>query len=483
LNTIHSSGQHLLALINDILDLSKVESGRLELELVRCSPHQVVAEVLTVLRVKANEKKIDLQYEPEDQLPETILTDPARLRQTLINLVGNAIKFTDQGSVRVKARLAADNDRPLLAFDVVDTGIGISREALDKIFDPFAQADGSVTRRYGGTGLGLAISRRFADALGGSLTATSEPGKGSVFTLLIDAGSLDGVPTIGAEEARNIKIQDAQTETVPAALPPSRILVVDDGAENRELLTLVLSQVGVKVETADDGKRAVEMAIARPYDVILMDMQMPIMDGYTAATVLRDQGYEQPIIALTANAMKGDEDKCLEAGCSGFLPKPIDMDRLFQTLAEVLGGERPAQRPDTAVAQPSETAPAVDTATNGTLTGGGMAGNDSPLKSTLPTHKPQFATIVQKFVVRLDEQLSAMEAALECYDLEALAKLAHWLKGSGGSVGFDAFTEPARELEQLTKGGNKDGAAAMVAHLRGLAARIVVEDGAAAPAP
>jgi CheY-like chemotaxis protein/HPt (histidine-containing phosphotransfer) domain-containing protein len=250
---------------------------------------------------------------------------------------------------------------------------------------------------------------------------------------------------------------------------------VDDGEENRELLTLVLKEVGVDVETADNGKRAVDLAIAQPFDVILLDMQMPIMDGYTAARALRDQGYERPIIALTANAMMGDEDKCLDAGCSGFLPKPIDMDRLFQTLAEVLGHEQSTQRPITPVGQPSET----DT-DGGSVTGDSTAIDGSPLVSTLPTHKPQFATIVKKFVVRLDEQLRAMEATLESHDLEALAKLAHWLKGSGGSVGFDVFTEPARQLEQLAKGDDRDGAAAMVAQLRGLAARIVVEEGAAA---
>ncbi|MGB6041743.1 MAG: response regulator [Pirellulales bacterium] len=471
LNTIHSSGQHLLALINDILDLSKVESGRLELELMRCSPHQVVAEVMAVLRVKANEKQIALEYQPDDQLPETIITDPCRLRQTLINLVGNAIKFTDRGSVTIQARLATASNQPQLALAVVDTGIGISPEFLDKIFEPFAQADGSVTRQYGGTGLGLAISRRFAHALGGKLTVTSEPGKGSTFSLQVDTGSLEGVPRLAAEQARNIRVQDTQTEASSVTLRPSRILVVDDGPENRELLNLVLKQVGVHVETAENGKQAVELALHQPYDVILMDMQMPIMDGYTAARVLREQGYDKSIVALTANAMKGDEEKCLDAGCSGFLPKPIDLDRLFQTLAEALGGEPSAQQPVATIGQRSE--PDMDSTEKA---GDCAVSDDSPLISTLPTHKPQFAAIVKKFVVRLDEQLNAMQQALDTNDLPQLAKLAHWLKGSGGNVGFDDFTEPARELEQFARQGDQQGSAGMLVHLRGLAARIALAD-------
>ena len=194
LDTIHSSGKHLLELINDILDLSKIESGKLEIELARCSPHQIMTETLSIMSVRAREKNLLLDLKWDGAVPETIETDPTRFRQVITNLVGNAIKFTDKGSVRLAARIKRDGGTPKLVVDVIDSGIGMKPEALGRIFQPFAQADTSITRRFGGTGLGLSISRQIADALGGTLSVASEPGRGSVFTLTIETGSLDGIP-------------------------------------------------------------------------------------------------------------------------------------------------------------------------------------------------------------------------------------------------------------------------------------------------
>ncbi len=341
LDTIHGSGQHLLELINDILDLSKIEAGKLEIEQAKCSPFQLVAEVAKVLSVRAEQKGLALGFEWQGPVPESIATDPTRLRQALTNLVGNAIKFTETGSVRLVARLLdAQGPQPRLRIDVVDTGVGMKPEALGRIFEPFAQADTSITRRFGGTGLGLSISRQIADALGGSLDVHSEYGKGSVFSLTIGTGPLDGVRLLSPEQAEQERVsmlREKKPDLHAPALPSGRVLLVEDGESNRKLICLVLQRAGVTIDQAEDGKRGSDMALAGHYDVILMDMQMPVMDGYTAARLLRERGVTTPIIALTAHAMRGDEEKCRAAGCSGFLTKPIDVDLLVRAVGEAIG--------------------------------------------------------------------------------------------------------------------------------------------------
>ena len=319
LGTIRSSGEHLLQLINDVLDLSKVEAGHLEVERIRFAPHLLIQEVISVLSVKAREKNIALEFEADGPIPETLLSDPTRLRQIVTNLVSNAIKFTERGGVKVVARLAPAGEERRLCIDVIDSGIGMPPEALEAIFDPFVQADSSVTRRFGGTGLGLAISRRFARLLGGDIVVESAPGSGSTFTVAIDPGPLDGVRLLEPREAMAVSQEAAGDGSGEWRFPPARVLVVDDGEENRELLQLVLEEVGLEVEGAENGRVGVDKARSGRFDVILMDMQMPVMDGYTATSVLRQEGLETPIIALTANAMKGFERECLEAGCTGYL--------------------------------------------------------------------------------------------------------------------------------------------------------------------
>ncbi len=441
LDTIHASGQHLLNLINDILDLSKVESGRLEVERIACSPLQLIHEAVTVLRGQADNKGITLTYEAPHGLPETISTDPVRFRQLLTNLVGNAIKFTETGGVRVVARLTNSKRHPQMKVEVIDTGIGIPEETLGRIFDPFVQADTSVTRRFGGTGLGLAISRRFAEALGGELTVRSGHGKGSVFSFTINTGSLDGVPIIGLEELSKTLKKTTQNKRIGNHLPAARILVVDDGESNRKLITLVLTRAGASVQTARHGKEAVEAATRTSFDLILMDMQMPVMDGFTAAEILRDQGFDGPIIALTADAMKGTEERCRQAGCTGFLTKPIDMDKLVKSLAEILHDHG---HDFVSVLEPDDVLAPPDHSRRG------------PIHSTLPTDDVEFCEIIAEFEARLREKLAAMRTAFAEHDLETLAQLAHWLKGSGGTAGFHDFTDLAKELGTLARGNATD---------------------------
>jgi signal transduction histidine kinase/ActR/RegA family two-component response regulator len=336
LTTIQASGKHLLGVINDILDLSKIEAGRVEFDSEACRPDQLVQEVVRVLTVKAEEKGLELAVRWETTIPQTIHTDPSRVRQALINLIGNSLKFTTSGSVTIVGRFLSFGSRPRMQFDIIDTGIGITAEQIQRIFDPFVQADNSVTRRFGGTGLGLAITRKIARGLGGELTATSVPGNGSTFTLTFDAGDVAGVPLISP--AANTGACPTETVNVDRKnlLAGTEILLVEDGDTNRKLIKLLLARAGAQVTTAENGAIGCEFALRRPFDIILMDMQMPVMDGYTASRRLRDAGQTVPIIALTAHTMSGDREKCLDAGCSDYLTKPINPDQMFDVIQRSL---------------------------------------------------------------------------------------------------------------------------------------------------
>ncbi|MEX0716969.1 MAG: ATP-binding protein [Planctomycetaceae bacterium] len=468
LDTVHSSGEHLLTLINDILDLSKIEAGRMECDRIRCSPHEVLSDVLSVLRVRAQEKGLRLECEWTTPVPETILTDPARLRQLLMNLAVNAIKFTETGRVTIRAAVHADQPEPRFVCEVEDTGIGIHPEHVERIFLPFDQADNSITRQYGGTGLGLTICRHIARELGGDISVESEPGRGSKFRIAIDSGPLEGVPFVEetfCEAFRSPAKRDA-TEPALDALPPIRVLLVEDGETNRELISLVLTEAGASVVCAENGREGVSRASREAFDLILMDMQMPVMDGYTATRTLRSLGCEVPILALTAHAMRGDEEKCLAAGCSGYLSKPVQIDRMLETIlaavddpddisVDVLGGLNQPHEPGCVEADDEER-------------------DTSPLVSTLPIELPQFRRIVDDFALKLAGRMDEMHAAHASGDWDELARLAHWLKGSGGTVGFDSLTIPAQDLEQSARDRNQRAAEKALDELRALVDRIAL---------
>ena len=455
LEMIHSSGHHLLNLIGDVLDLSKIEADRLELECIACSPNQLVADVLSVLRVRSHKKGLYLRSSWPNGVPETIQSDPARLRQLLINLVGNAVKFTETGGVEVVCELQVNRPNPALTFKVIDTGVGIAADKLETIHDPFVQADSSVTRKFGGTGLGLAISKRIAEALDGQLTVDSELGKGSVFAVTIPTGPLDGVNILDESQAEALVHRKSQSSQTPGKLPPTRILLVEDGTTNRRLISLVLRRAGATVVTAEDGRQGVEMASSESFDLILMDMQMPVMDGYTAAQRLRDEGQTVPIIALTAHAMAGDETKCRDAGCSGYLTKPVEPAVLIRTVAENLG----------------------DAVTNNTAEEVIRSEDHSDaITSSLPLDDPEFCEIVIEFVTRMHERVEALREACRKQDFAEVATLAHWLAGSGGTAGFDALTGPAKQLEHLAQASETDAMEAALAGLLEIVDRIVAPE-------
>lgn len=467
LNTIHSSGTHLLGLINDILDLSKVESGRMDIERIRCAPHEIIEDVVQVLNVKANEKGISLSLEVEGSVPESIQSDPARIRQIVTNLVGNAIKFTSEGGVKIVLSFQTDGPEEYM-IQVCDSGIGMGYEQLNRIFDPFSQADSSVNRRFGGTGLGLTISKRFADALGGGIDVSSEPEVGSVFTVRLAPGPIDDVKWVDGSELGRTR-RDAYQPEAKWVFGSKRVLVVDDGQANRDLISIVLNEVGLDVVVATNGKEGVEKALAQSFDLILMDMQMPVMDGYLATSTLRSKGYEAPIFALTADAMQGAEQKCRDAGCTGFLTKPIVIDELLKSLGEVLGGvqceveEDHAERGWDPIA--SENSSELESQSN----------DESPIYSRLPTEVDEFRDIVAQFIAKLPGKLLEMAKATEKEDFEELGLLAHWLKGAGGTVGFDSLTKPAEELEEAAREGVTDNIVSCLQNLVGLSRRLRVQ--------
>ncbi|MEZ5988876.1 MAG: ATP-binding protein [Planctomycetota bacterium] len=340
LRTIRSNAEHLLHLVNEILDLSKIESGNMTVERFPVRIREDLETVRDLLMVQAQEKGLSLELRCADDLPATIETDPLRLRQCVVNLAGNAIKFTERGGVVVSVAYEREPERRL-RIEVRDSGIGISPAQLERLFEPFTQADESTTRRFGGTGLGLALSKRIAALLGGDLEVRSTVGKGSTFTLTVDPGRVreaDAAPRPAAP---------ARGGRGPLPRLRGRVLLAEDGAYNQRLIRMFLSRFGLEADIVPDGAQARELALAardedRTYDLILMDMQMPVLDGYSATQELRDRGYAAPIVALTANAMVGDREKCLAAGCDDFATKPIDLRRFGEILARYLPPAPPA---------------------------------------------------------------------------------------------------------------------------------------------
>lgn len=349
-STIRRNSEHLLSILNDILDYSKIESGRFEIERMACSPFQIVEETIDMVHIRAKERDVDLKVDYVLPLPETIHTDPLRLKQILLNLVGNAIKFTERGSVVLRVSVdglavGAETDRGThIRFDIIDTGIGMTPEQQRRIFAPFAQADNATTRKFGGSGLGLAISRQLATLMGGDIAVQSELGKGTTFSVTVNPGNI--------LQFRSIKAQD----DVPSFRQPrdwakellktdpkldARILLAEDGPDNQRLIAYLLRKAGADVTIAGNGRIACEVATAavnegKPFEIILMDMQMPEMDGYEATRTLRAQGYKLPIIALTAHVLLGERDTCMKAGCDDYLTKPINKSQMMETLSHYI---------------------------------------------------------------------------------------------------------------------------------------------------
>lgn len=336
-STVCRNGQHLLAVINDILDLSKIEAGKMTVERIATPILPILDDVGSLLRQRSIDKGLQFAIELGSPIPTTIETDGTRLRQILLNLLGNSIKFTDNGFVSLQVRMAKSNtaQSSRLEFLIKDSGIGMTAEQLSRLFQAFSQGDDSMNRRFGGTGLGLAISRGFARMLGGDITVESESGVGSTFIVSIDVGDVSKMPLIQTlTPAPSATPSEAKPGTSSLKL---RVLVVEDGPDNQRLLNFILSKAGAAVTVKENGLLGMEAALeardrGEPFDVIISDMQMPVMDGYEATTKLRQAGYTGPIVALTAHTMADDCQKCLDAGCDDYSTKPINKPKLLQLI-------------------------------------------------------------------------------------------------------------------------------------------------------
>ncbi len=342
--TIKRNHEYVLEVLDDLRDLAWIESGRLQVRPSPCSPHRIVAEVASATRVRADAKGLALGTDFRGPIPEQVLTDPGRVRQILLNLVGNAIKFTEIGTIRLTTQLLEAQGPPRLRFQVIDTGIGMAPHQLNRLFQPLPPNQSHGDSDLPATGLGLTLCKRLAEMLGGTLDADSTPGCGSTFTLVIPTGPLDGVRMVGDSREAIQRHEEHAAAPKPPARLDCRVLLAEDGRENRRLISFVLEKAGAKVEMAEDGKQALEKALAamealaagrdaEAFDVVLMDMQMPVLDGYDAARRLRQAGYAGPIIAVTGHTRDYDRQRCIEAGCNDYLAKPVEREALLAMVA------------------------------------------------------------------------------------------------------------------------------------------------------
>jgi signal transduction histidine kinase/DNA-binding response OmpR family regulator len=415
---IRRNGEHLLTLINDILDLSKIEAGKMSVDRILCCPAGIIGEVCSMLRQRAAEKGLTLDVNFEGPIPQLIRTDPTRLRQILINLIANAVKFTGEGGVRLTVSItpSLSAEKPLLEIKITDTGIGIPPERQASLFQPFEQGDTSITRQYGGSGLGLAISQHFARALEGDIVAASEPGRGSTFTITVGTDSLIDA----AIQERPEEAMEAQDNFAgPRVRISGSVLVAEDGIDNQALIAAKLRETGLTVEIAPNGQIACEKATAAverkaPFDLILMDVQMPVMDGFTATLQLRGKGYRGPIIALTANAMDRDRSKCLSAGCNDFVTKPINMEMLFKAIGRYLKVVQVAQEP--------------------------------ALTEDVSAIAASRAAQVEKFYQELPSELAQIEQAIEQKDRVRLKEIVQLILGKAAAAGLKNVAPQAAKL-------------------------------------
>ena len=454
LELVRQSGEALLVVINDVLDMSKIEAGELELELAPFSLRDCIGEALGLVAQKASDKGLALHCHLGDGLPDAVETDAGRLRQILVNLLDNAVKFTERGEVRleVAASPPAGGEAVELSFTVRDTGIGIPAAALKRLFHPFVQADSSTSRRYGGTGLGLVISRRLAERLGGRLWVESEPGRGSVFGFTIRCRPALAVPVRAAEPAERGSLAERF---------PWRILVAEDNPVNQRVAVLLLEHMGYRADVAGDGIEVLQALERQSYDLILMDVQMPGMDGLEAARRLRAElpVERQPrIIALTASVLAEQRAACFAAGMDDFLGKPLGFAELEAALLRAAGEPAASESPAPAAV------PEVGTEEDGGRLLDPARLDDLGRLEAL-TGQPLVREIVERFLTETPQRLERMRESLGRADAETLAFVAHSLKGSSGQIGALRLTSLSAELEASARQARLDTAPGLLVAL------------------
>ena len=491
--TVQSSSQALLAIVNDILDFSKIEAGKLELEEITFDARRVVDEVRDLLAGSAHSRRLDLLTRVDDNVPLELRGDPGRLRQILVNLVANGLKFTRAGSVAVQAELAEHSgDSVVVAFRVTDTGIGVPADVRPTLFEPFTQADSSTTRRYGGTGLGLAICKRLVEMMGGEIGVESEAGRGSTFwftmRLRVAVGTDEHrtgwrqrpayVETIGYPLVR---AEEPVTASTPLAPDPRsvRILLVEDHPINQRVTVRMLERLGYASDIAENGLEAIEALQRRTYTAILMDCQMPEMDGYAATRELRrleqagtlPGGHNRtPVIAMTASAMAGDREQCLASGMDDYLTKPASATALRSTLYRWISTDtiQQGERPGGTRSMNDHSAglaalPLLDEAAISALRDPELGGD------------PEFLVeVVEAFLDDSPARIEALRTGLACGDAETLGRAAHSLKGSSGNFGAMRMQTLCAQIDQLSRAGDVDTARPLVAQLE-VEYRLVVD--------
>jgi signal transduction histidine kinase/CheY-like chemotaxis protein len=413
--TIIRNGRHLLEVINDILDMSKIESNQLSLERIRVGLPKLLSDVEALASSRAQEKGLLFTIQHHLPLPPALMTDPVRLKQILLNFCSNAIKFSREGEVRLDVRF--DASQRTLLFEVTDKGIGMGQREIARLFKPFVQADVSTTRKFGGTGLGLYISKQLADMLDGEIRVVSEPGRGSCFSVMVPVGMDSPFREMLDSNADFDDFQRPAFQITGIEIPnlSGRVLVAEDGLDNQRLLGSFLRQAGVEFDMVGNGSLAVERALQHEYALVLMDIQMPVMDGVAATTLLRDKHYRGPIVALTANVMEHDVALYRKVGCTDVLGKPIDRKRFYQVLQEYVG---PAQ----ALQECVETI-------------------------RLDSYEAELAELTAEFARGLPATFESIEQAARAGEWETLKSLLHSLKGTAGSYGFGELTQIAAEAE------------------------------------
>ena len=443
LQLVKSSADSLVVIINDILDVSKMEAGKLVMEAVSFSMRGAVNDTLKSLQMRAHDKGLALRFEAAPDVPDQVMADPVRLRQILINLVGNAIKFTDRGEVAVHMRVqSAQGTHRLIHMSVKDTGLGISPEHQQQIFEAFTQADASTTRRFGGTGLGLTISAGLARLMGGQIWVDSELGQGSTFhvTFMVDEAVAPAVG-VAPEEGPGL-LTPGHRSTAPAA-HGLKILLAEDNVVNQKLAMAMLSHLGHEVHVVSDGAQAVERTAHQGFDLILMDMQMPVMNGLDATREIRarERGgvKHQPIVAMTANAMSGDRERCLQAGMDGYISKPIQVDRMVAEIDRVMA--------ELTQAASADRLPDLDMEDALNRCGGDIA---------------LFKELAQVFLADCPVRVTELTEAIKAHDARGLASAAHHISGSTGSLSAKALHHISQQLVEAGKTGQFDEAAALL---------------------
>ena len=436
LETIYRNSKHLINIINDILDLSKIEADKLQVETIPFSPIKLLNEVEQLMSLQAKEKGIQLNFVYDYPLPDEIKNDPTRFKQVLFNLIANAIRFTDQGAVTVA--LSCSFVEQLMHISVADNGIGLSEEQIKHLFQPYVQAKASTARQFGGTGLGLMIARRLVTLMGGQIQVTSTIGQGATFQFDITTGDISHIKPV-----TDVKISGLLPVDDINAIPEmsGEVLLVEDIVDNQKLISMYLRQAGLTVAIANNGKEGVSKAMNHAYNLILMDIQMPVMDGLTATRRLRELGYDGVIFALTANVLKNERDNYLQAGCNGILSKPIIVDEFYSTIRH--GLKLKASKAKTIIAPENEDRP--------------LAGRDSISGGNQKESKDSmFESLVKQFLESLRLEVATMDALIEHQDWAKLQNMFHNIKGRGGSFGFPELTHLAADLEGLLKNQKYD---------------------------